>query len=204
MKTGSLLIIAAISLSAGTVLWSTRQKVQRSYLASQSCLVGVEAVKQTANAQFFPSERVHRVEVTVPVNVELDETFTGVELTGDTALFRYLEVMVNGYRKASGSISVKMKPMREHGINKDGNYFSGVRYGGDSLGRKLVEEANITARIGIGTPEHADQRKRTFRFTGCPKITTLLLCIHNIWELEIPCWILDILMSVMVLKPPHL
>lgn len=170
MKTALILIIAAILLSTGMILWSTQQKVQRSDMVTTTCMTEVEPVRQMSTSQFFPSEKVHTVDVAVPVNVELDETFTGVELIGDTTLFKYIQVTVNDYRKAPGSISIKFRPLQEHGFNKEGNYFIRTWAGGDTLGRKRVAAANITARIGIGGPEPTDQRKRTFRFTGCPKI----------------------------------
>jgi len=172
MKTALILIIAAILLSTGTILWSARQKVQRAGMVMTTCMTEVEPVRQMTSSQFFPSEKVHTVDVAVPVNVELDETFTGVELIGDTTLFKYIQVTVNDYRKAPGSISVKFRPLQTRGFSKDGNYFIKTQYGGDGIARNLVAAANITARIGIGQPEDLRSSERNFHFRQCRTITT--------------------------------
>ena len=107
---------------------------------------------------FYASGPIHSLIVQVPVSVELDNSFNGLELLGDTSMFKLLRISTGHGPVLIGQASTKTAHQNpndpEERVNKD------------SLDPR-IKAANIRIRVGIG-PELA---KRRLSFNSCKKVT---------------------------------
>lgn len=162
MKLGLPVAVSAVALFSGTITWSTFITVQRDvFQLTEASLTSPEPDRREAGRFIFHSGPVTSVDVQAPVVVELDETFTGVELLGDTSAFRYLQVSVG---KGPDRILIRQAPTkiverqnRKHLVYED------------SLATK-IKSSNIVVKIGIGKGTDKYPYQRNISFSRCKKV----------------------------------
>ena len=162
MKLGLAMAILAVSLFSGTVIWSAAKTIERAVYSLEKLGLSSDTPERRSDKRFFyAADRPFPiVNISVPVSVELDEGFTGVELLGDTSLFYGLRVSTQ-----YGFLNVSRQPTRKT-AGKDGSREQLVY--DDSLFQK-IKAAGIAVRIGIGAG--AGLPTRHFEFKGCKYIT---------------------------------
>jgi hypothetical protein len=124
--------------------------------------------RREAGLFFYPSGPVLSVYVNLPVAVELDESFTGIELRGDTSVFKSLRTSIlPGGHLMVGQMPVKITatPRGRSAIYEDTVF-------------QQIKAADITVRIGIGSGSAGAQSKRRFNFKNC-KIIRAATPIHG-------------------------
>jgi hypothetical protein len=169
MKTGMSLVVTAVTLFAGTVIWSSMKPIaQKKFSMTELDINAMEehaADRKSNNSWYFQSEAAMFYEVSAPVQVEIDESFFGVELLGDTSLFQYLIVDVNNDKNIRRSIEVRER--------------TSAVVAGDTVKTaenisQLLQSANITVRLGVGSGkdffDRKDSRPRTIRLTSCRNV----------------------------------
>lgn len=174
MKIGLLMVITAVSLFTGTVVWSTVTPVERNRndIAKRG-LDPLRPVLQTDHSYFFDIKNTAFCTVKAPVNVELDDRFTGIEIIGDTSVFKYLLVHSGQTPTNTDWVSVELMPeVLVANADETGKLLKGtIRY--DTLHQYTVAAANITVRLGIGAKKKGDTNQRQMDFQHCKKVTTL-------------------------------
>ncbi len=163
MKLGLAMVVSAVSLFSGTVIWSTQKTVERAvYRSGNPDSRSDIPVRRSDRLFFYSIDRpLAIVNVNAPVSVELDEGFTGVELHGDTSLFSALRVTTQ-----YGILNISRRPLRK--TTAQGGSREWVVYN-DSLLQQL-KAADIRVRVGIGAG--ADLPKQYFDFKNCKKVSS--------------------------------
>lgn len=143
MKIGLILAVSAISLFSGTVIWSTQKTIERpASRADDEEKQVLQPERRSANHFFYPTGSISTLYINAPVAVELDETFTGVELYGDTSLFPKLQITD---RHGIVNIGQRQYPKiigKGPGPGKRWEYPDSIR--------QQIQDADIRVRVGIG------------------------------------------------------
>ena len=175
MKIGLLMVITAVSLFTGTVVWSTVTPVERKrYDITERVKNSLKPDRKTEHAFFYQIKNTASCRVNAPVKVELDESFTGVELLGDTSVLKYLLVHTNQMSPKSDWVNIEMMPavqIAEADAATGKIKKNTIKY--DSTHQQIVAAANITVRIGIGSGEKMGIPERQLVFLGCKKVQTV-------------------------------
>ena len=156
------MVVSAVSLFSGTVIWSTQKTVERNiFRLETNDARWVLPGRQTGNSFFYPASReLLSVQVNAPVTVEVDEGFSGIELLGDTSLFRGLGVSFQ-----YGALHVGQRPTRKTTRQSDG----AERLVYDDSLKQQIKAADLTVRVGIGPG--AGTPRRQLDFKNCKKVT---------------------------------
>jgi hypothetical protein len=169
MKTGMSLVVTAVTLFAGTVIWSSMKPIaQKKFSMAELDIIAMEehtADRKSSNSWYFQSEAAMFYSVAAPIHVVIDESFFGVELLGDTSLFQYLKVGVNNDKNIRRSIEV---------IGRSSMVVAGDTVKTAENINQLLRSANITVRLGVGSGkdffDHKDSRPRTISLTSCRNV----------------------------------
>ena len=170
MKTGLVTAISALILFTGTVVWSAFKLVPWSTSQSEFKVTRLIPDRVSTNAWFFNSEIPANVYVDAPVFVEIDNSFAGIELQGDTSLFSYLLLTVSTASEYSpNNVSIIFKSLVATGSARD--LTKEQQEAQDFTHMEALRNAHVVVRIGVqkmkmlGTPN--------FSFQHCKKVTTL-------------------------------
>ena len=156
------MVVSAVALFTGTIFWAAFTIVPRKlYHYQLNAPETAQAPDRVdAGSYFYASEKTSSISVNVPVQVELDDTFNGVELRGDTSVFRYISVKTN-----TGT-----------GQQKDIQVWSIPKHMGDAgdneTARDILRKSDVTVRIGIGSGRMRGPAYRRFSFSSCRKVST--------------------------------
>lgn len=173
MKTGVIMALSAVTIFTGTVVWSSFKMIAhpvRKYDRAEM-EKGQAPDRVTANSHFFESEPAHSIRIDAPVYVELDDSFDGVELQGDTALFHQIWVSTTKNVLMGKSIDIGVRllnPRQQFGVDStDGKPTQ------DFLRRRALAQANLKVRIGVGSYSKKTLSPRQFSINHCKKVSTL-------------------------------
>lgn len=163
MKTGLITVVSAVTLFTGTIFWAAFTTVPRKvYHYQLNAPETAQAPDRVdAGSYFYASEKTSFISVNVPVQVELDDSFNGVELQGDTSVFRYISVKTNTGTGQQNDIQIWSIPkqMGDAGDNE--------------TARDILRKADVTVRIGIGSGRMPGPGYRRFSFSSCRKVSNL-------------------------------
>ena len=177
MKTGLVTALSAVILFTGTVVWSAFKLVPQSAFKVSE----LKPDRFSADTYFFNSEVPGYINVDAPAFVEIDNSFTGIELQGDTSLFSYLQVTVSTASEYSqNNISIVFKSLVATGSAPDLTKEQQVTQ--DFLHLEALRKAHVVVRIGIGEKKIDPFGSLNFTFQHCKKVTTQQpLAAANLW-----------------------
>ena len=160
------MVVAAIGLFTGTTIWAAFKTVPRKVYHYK---LNAPETAQTpdrvdARSYFYASEKTSSVSVNVPVQIELDDSFNGVELRGDTSVFRYISVKTNTGTSQQKDIQVWSKPKQMSD--------TGAGVLDNETARDILRKSDVTVRIGIGSSRMPGPGYRRFSFSSCRKVST--------------------------------
>ncbi len=153
------MVISAVALFTGTMVWGAFKTVPRKvYHYDMYDSKNVQMPDSvSAQAYFYNSEKSVNISISAPLNVELDNSFNGVELRGDTSLFKHLLVsMDKTQEKQDISVHLKNAGAAENKAVLD-----------------LLSHAAITIRVGVVSGRMEGPAYRRFSFWRCKKLSTL-------------------------------
>lgn len=179
MKTGLAMAVSAILLFTGTVVWSAFKPVTRPIYYAPSRQVMAMPDRVGARTYFFESEAPVYINVDAPVFVEIDNSFTGIELQGDTSLLSYLRVS-NENMNSQNSIGIVFDYLVDNGLARDSTTEQKATQ--DFLHLEALRKAHVVVRIGIGAQKMNPFGSLHFTFQHCKKVTTQqTLAAANLW-----------------------
>jgi hypothetical protein len=170
MKIAILMVTTAISLFAGTVIWSARTPVERTIINKGNSVYSVPD-RKTTHSWYYQSEHAQIFNVNAPVHVELDDSFYGVELLGDTSFFKYFTIQINKNPLLRASINISTVTATIPARNVYTHQVFVPSSVTDSINNQLLNAANITIRIGIGSGSTDGERQ--FAFSACKTVTSM-------------------------------
>lgn len=182
MKTGLVTAISAVVLFSGTMVWSAFQLVPtRVYdYDAEKRNPGQWPDRTSANTYFFDSKDPLYVNVHAPVHVELTDDYNGVELLGDTTLFKYLKVTTYKLNHEN-SIEIALKYVSNNELAQTDST-AGQKATQDFLRREALRHSNVVVRIGTRHGKPALSGSRHFSFQDCKSVRTLQsLRAANLW-----------------------
>lgn len=165
--------ILAIVLFTGTIIWSSFKIISHPVKRydRQEMEIGQTPDRVTGNSHFFQAEYSHSIRIDAPVLVELDDSFEGVELLGDTALFSQIWVKTGKNNGLDEGIDIGVRLLNpRHLLNVDSTEDGKPTQ--DLLRRKALAQANLKVRIGVGLHTRKTPSARHFSFGHCKKIST--------------------------------
>lgn len=167
MKTGFIMVLSALSLYVGTLFWAAFKEIPREvyrFHINDLKKANQAPDRVTADSYFYASEKSTDITISVPVPVELDNSFNGIELKGDTSMFRHLWVAT------------------PHQPGKYGGMYVGYRSieSGDTTASALnktevaeiLRRSNVSIRVGIGSSKMPGPSTRRFSF-NCAKLSSI-------------------------------
>lgn len=150
------MVISAVALFTGTMVWGAFKTVPKKvyhydmYDPKNARMPDSVSVR----SYFYNAEKFVHINISAPVNVELDNSFNGIELQGDTSLFKHL--LVSTENKDIG-VHLKNPGLAENKAVLD-----------------LLSHAAITIRVGVVSGRMEDPDSRRFSFWRCKKINTAM------------------------------
>lgn len=160
MKTGILMVIIAIALFSGSMIWSVQADAERDKYHLRQDSEVIEGT-QSGNSRFIDCGPIASCFVTAPVNIELTDRFSGIQITGDTALIN--DIVVSKAKMPSGSNNVWIGIIKE-GVEKSGK----VNFEDASSALfKKIEAGDITITIGNANQPQEDNY---MKFNNCKKV----------------------------------
>jgi len=160
MKTGLVMVISAVALFTCTMLWGAFKEVPRNvYRYDRYDSKNARTPDSvSARSYFYNVEKSADISISAPVNVILDNRFNGVELQGDTSLFKLLLVSIDKESKKK-EMSVRVSSIGEP-------EYKTALY--------LLSQAAITIRVGVGSGRMQGPANHRFSFWRCKKINTAM------------------------------
>ncbi|MCC6279720.1 MAG: hypothetical protein IT262_03910 [Saprospiraceae bacterium] len=173
MKSGLVMVISAVSLFTATVIWSAFKEVPhhvyRYDVKEQTKAQTPDST--TAQSCFFQLGKIPNIcMVDGPLSVELDNGFAGIELRGDTSLFKHIWVVRD--KNTGGGIRIGIVRLNVHANEKAADSLSERLAKEDFTRREAVRKGDVTVRLGIGTVQMRGPGYRHFTFSNCKKIST--------------------------------
>lgn len=155
MKTGLVMVISAVALFTGTMVWGAFKLVPKKVYHYDMYDSKNARMPDSVSAQayFYNAGKFVHVNISAPVNVELDNSFNGAELRGDTSLFKYLLVSTEDNEI---DLHLKNPGLAENKAVLD-----------------LLGQAAITIRVGVVSSRMEGPDSRRFSFWRCKKLSTL-------------------------------
>ena len=155
MKTGLVMVISAVALFTGTMVWGAFKTVPKKVYHYDMYDPKNARMPDSVSAlsYFYNAEKFVHVNISAPVNVELDNRFNGAELRGDTSLFKYLLVSTEDNEI---DLHLKNPGLAENKAVLD-----------------LLSHAGITIRVGVVSGRMEGPDSRRFSFWRCKKINTI-------------------------------
>jgi len=159
MKTGLVMVISAVVLFTGTMLWGAFKTVPKNvYRYDKYDPKNVQMPDSvSARSYFYNAEKFVNIGISAPINVELDNSFNGVELRGDTSLFKHLLVSMD-------------KKTEQQDIDVHLNNPGAAE---NKAVLDLLSHAAITIRVGVSSGRMEGPANRRFSFWRCKKINTV-------------------------------
>lgn len=169
MKTGVILVAAAVALFFATMLWSVRQPVQWQGKDGQ-VIPALQVSRASSTSLFYDIGQFVSCSVHIPVHVMLDESFSGVEITGDTSFSKKVKVHLPFFghgENTSKKLIIAFDEVHTSGaINYEG-------YSEDFP--KLIRQfdsIDITVRIGL-QPDPAKNTDRNLDFRYAKSVNSV-------------------------------
>ena len=160
------MVVSALALFTATTIWAAFKTVPRKVYHYKMNEPGTAQApdRVDAGSYFYASEKTSYISVSIPVSVELDDSFNGVELRGDTSMFRYIQVKTNTGTGRQKNIEIWCRTLQTGDT------------GAGALDNKLVldmlSKSNVSVRVGIGSGRMPGPGYRRLSFGQCRKVST--------------------------------